>query len=159
MYRMARRRPPTARSWLRSPSTAVALRSASPRTVSAREMAMVARAALSHKTARRALPRAEFVRRGRCTDAGSCLLLGISLIRQAVDGDGCTDCHRAQAGGVVFQRRHVHTQAYRPALKDPIRAPVIDVRELARLQVRKVAPGQLVGEHERLSGSLNRPEL
>src|ERR1039458_3748587 len=64
MYRIARRRPPMARSWLRSPSTAVALRSASPRTVSASEMAMVARAAESQRTARRAVPWAAFGCRG-----------------------------------------------------------------------------------------------
>src|SRR5580658_2998041 len=142
MYRIARRKPPTARSWLRSPSTAVALRSASPRTVSASEMAMVARAAESQSTARSAVPRRLAVSPRRRVGL---LVVHIGEVRQAVDGDGRGDSQRSQPGGIVFQRDHFHAQALGPAGQDPIRTPLIDIGGLAGLQIRKAAPSQLVG--------------
>src|SRR5690242_20165861 len=96
-------------------STVVEARSVSPRTVVDREKAMAARAALSQRTARRALPRERDRMPWPATGLGGCLLIDIRDIRGAMQVYGGLHAHGLEAGKVRVRGRHIDANRQGPA--------------------------------------------
>src|SRR5947209_5560929 len=111
------------------PSTAVEVRSVSPRTVLAKEKAIAESASERHMTASNALPR-----------AGAGFLI-VGIFEDGIAGDMNLRCHRdrPQAGNFFIERPHFDANRPRPFRQRPSRRPPDRSRRRRRLLVRKAA--------------------